>query len=104
MHHYVPCGKSSVSKAWKQLFPLLLLSTAALADDAALLRCRGIAEASARLACYDALPLTETEGKAGQAAAKQGSQPPTPEQFGLSIRRQLEQYAKLVKMSGAKVD
>jgi tripartite-type tricarboxylate transporter receptor subunit TctC len=28
----------------------------------------------------------------------------TPEQFGLSIQRQLEQYAKLVKMSGAKVD
>ena len=83
MHYYVPRGKSSVRKACKNLFPLLLLSTAALADDAALLRCRGIAEASARLACYDALPLTATEGKAGQAAAKQGSQPPTPEQFGL---------------------
>jgi hypothetical protein len=83
MHYYVPCGKSSVSKACKKLFPLLLLSTAALADDAALLRCRGIAEASARLACYDAVPLTATEGKAGQGAAKQGSQPPTPEQFGL---------------------
>jgi hypothetical protein len=83
MHFYVACGKSSVSKACKKIFPLLLLSSAALADDAALLRCRGIAEASARLACYDALPLTATEGKAGQAAAKQGNQPPTPEQFGL---------------------
>ena len=83
MHHYVLCGKSLVSKACKRLFPLLLLSSAALADDAALLRCRGIAEASARLACYDALPLTPGEGKAGQAAAKQGSQPPTAEQFGL---------------------
>ena len=28
----------------------------------------------------------------------------TPEQFGLSIRRQLEQDAKLVKLSGAKID
>ena len=28
----------------------------------------------------------------------------TPEQFGLSIRQQLEQYAKLVKISGAKLD
>ena len=28
----------------------------------------------------------------------------TPEQFGLSMRMQLEQYAKLVKISGAKVD
>jgi hypothetical protein len=83
MHYYVPCGKTSVSQACKKLFLLLLLSTAALADDAALLRCRGIAEASARLACYDALPLTATESKAGQGAAKQGSQPPTPEQFGL---------------------
>jgi hypothetical protein len=83
MHHYVLCGKSPASKAIKRLVPLLLLSSAALADDAALLRCRGIADAAARLACYDALPLTATEGRAGQAAAKQGSQPLTAEQFGL---------------------
>lgn len=84
MHHYVPCGKSSVSKAFKKLFPLLLLSSAALADDAALLRCRGIAEASARLACYDALPLTGSEGRAaGQGAASQRDLRPPPEQFGL---------------------
>ena len=83
MHYYILCGKSSVGKACKKLFPLLLLSSAALADDAALLRCRGIAEASARLACYDALPLTATEGKAGQAAAKPANQPLTAEQFGL---------------------
>ncbi|HEV8554556.1 MAG TPA: hypothetical protein VGR65_14430 [Casimicrobiaceae bacterium] len=83
MHHYVLCGKSPASKAIKRLVPLLLLSSAALADDAALLRCRGIAEASARLACYDALPLTASEGKAGQAAAKQADQPLTAEQFGL---------------------
>jgi hypothetical protein len=83
MHHYVLCGKSSVSKACKRLFPLLLLSSAALADDAALLRCRGIAEATARLACYDALPLTATEGKGGPAAAKEANQPLTAEQFGL---------------------
>ena len=83
MHRYVLCRKSSVSKAFKILFPLLLLSSAALADDAALLRCRGIAEASARLACYDALPLTPGDGKAGQAAAKQANQPLTAEQFGL---------------------
>ena len=82
MHHYVLSDKSSVSKLIK-LLPLLLLSSAALADDAALLRCRGIAEASARLACYDALPLTATDGKAGQAAAKPANQPLTAEQFGL---------------------
>jgi hypothetical protein len=49
MHHSFPYGKSSLSKVVKTLVPLLLLSSAALADDAALLRCRGIAEASARL-------------------------------------------------------
>jgi hypothetical protein len=83
MHHYFLCGKPSLSSVIKILVPLLLLSSAALADDAALLRCRGIAEASARLACYDALPLTAGEGSAGQAAAKQGNQPLPPEQFGL---------------------
>jgi hypothetical protein len=36
---------------------LLLISASALADDAALLRCRGIADPAARLACYDALPV-----------------------------------------------
>jgi hypothetical protein len=82
MHHYSLYAKSSLSKVIK-LVPLLLLSSAALADDAALLRCRGIADASARLACYDALPLTATEAKAGQAAGKPANQPLTAEQFGL---------------------
>jgi len=67
----------------KVLYILLLTSTAALADDAGLLRCRGIPEPSARLACYDALlptaaePKAATEVKPGRAAAS-----PT-EQFGL---------------------
>jgi len=48
----------------KSVFTLLLISTAALADDAAILRCRAIADPSARLACYDALPLPTPESKA----------------------------------------
>ncbi len=56
----------SVSNA--ALFLLLFMSGAALADDAALLRCRGIADASARLACYDALVLPSREGRAGEAS------------------------------------
>lgn len=36
---------------------LLLVSGAALADDAALLHCRGVADGPARLACYNAIPL-----------------------------------------------
>ena len=39
----------------KAILPLLLLSGAALADESGMLRCRGIAEPAARLACYDAL-------------------------------------------------
>jgi len=60
------------------LLALLLISTAARADDAGLLRCRAIADPTARLACYDALPVSVPE--APKAALPQ----PTPtEQFGL---------------------
>jgi hypothetical protein len=60
----------------KILLPLLLISTSVLADDAGLLKCRGIGDVSARLACYDALPVGEA--KTVQAAPRQ-----TPEQFGM---------------------
>lgn len=76
-------------------FLLLFTSGAVLADDAALLRCRGIADAAARLACYDALVLPSGEGKAGASsqdrlpvqAGPRASQQSLPqhaaEQFGL---------------------
>lgn len=53
---------------------LLLLLTAsvsgtALADDAAILRCRAIADVPARVACYDAMPLSATAVPAALAAA-----------------------------------
>ena len=83
----------------KPVLALLLISTAALADDAALQRCRGIADASARLACYDALPLAGAETKSELAKpgtppaavaetksepAKPGALPPQKaEEFGL---------------------
>lgn len=57
------------------LWPLLLISTSVLADDAGFSRCRGLSDATARLACYDALPVGEVKA---QAAPRQ-----TPEQFGL---------------------
>src|SRR5512142_2283637 len=46
----------------------LLASGAALGDDAALARCRAIADPGARLACYDALPPA-TEAKPGSPSA-----------------------------------
>jgi hypothetical protein len=41
----------------KALTLLLLVSGAALADDAAILKCRALPEAAGRLACYDAMPV-----------------------------------------------
>jgi hypothetical protein len=63
----------------KSVLLLLLVSSAALADDAALLRCRAIADPTARLACYDALPLNAAETAKAPAPPAQE----TPEQFGL---------------------
>jgi hypothetical protein len=42
-----------------KVLPLLLLfaSSAALADNSALLKCRALADTGARLACYDAIPV-----------------------------------------------
>jgi hypothetical protein len=41
----------------KSLTLLLFVSSAALADDGAVLKCRALPEAASRLACYDAMPL-----------------------------------------------
>ncbi|MBL0125793.1 MAG: hypothetical protein IPP88_25105 [Betaproteobacteria bacterium] len=48
----------------KLLFVLLTVSTGVLANDAGILRCRGIIDSTARLACYDALSVTVVEPKA----------------------------------------
>jgi hypothetical protein len=58
----------------KVLFLLLFISSAALANDAALLRCRGIADPTARLASYDALVLAPAVGKPGQDEVSQRQQ------------------------------
>lgn len=49
----------------KALLVLLFVSGSALADDAAMLQCRSIADVPARVKCYDAIPL----GAAAPAAA-----------------------------------
>lgn len=48
---------------------LLLLWTPAWADDAGLLRCRGLTDAAMRLACYDALPAGAAPVSASPAPA-----------------------------------
>lgn len=84
----------------KNLLPLLLLAStsgAALADTPAMLRCRVIAEAPARLACYDAIALPGIGSRAGWGAPLPGAAPaPAPgtpvapgspiQQFGLEDR------------------
>lgn len=87
----------------KTLLLLLFVSNVALADDAALLRCRAISDASARLGCYDALPVTTgSSGTAGlpanagklpaptavraQPSTAQPVPPPAQAQFGLEDR------------------
>jgi hypothetical protein len=54
----------------KSLLVLMLVSSAALADDGAMLRCRQLTDATARLSCYDAISLaTPAAAPAASAAA-----------------------------------
>lgn len=79
------------------LLVALLASGPAWSDDAGLLRCRGIADATARLACYDGLPLgtpgakvapapapAAPVGRAAPPAAAPKPAAPADSQFGLA--------------------
>lgn len=65
-----------MNKTMKALSLLLSISGSALASDAGILRCRGITEASARLACYDALvvPAASSPSSSAPAASVQQAQ------------------------------
>jgi hypothetical protein len=68
------------------LLALLAASSTALADDAALLKCRTLSDTATRVACYDAIPV----GGAGPAAAPAAAAR-TPEQnFGMEAVKQRE--------------
>jgi len=74
---------------------LLLLLTAsvsgtALADDAAILRCRAIADVTARVACYDAMPLSGAAAAApapAMATAAPAAVANPSKDFGLSAEK-----------------
>ncbi len=73
----------------KALFVLLFVSGSALADDAAMLQCRSIAEVPARVACYDAIPVGAAAPLAAPAVAvAAAAAAPTPQQreqaFGMA--------------------
>lgn len=76
--HTASAPQPTARNALKTLLLLLLISGPALANDAGLLKCGGIADATARLTCYDALMLSATKSKAGPHELRQ-----TPEQFGI---------------------
>jgi hypothetical protein len=72
----------------KRSVTLLLVSAGALplalADNAALQRCRDLRDAAARLACYDAIPLSASSSTAPSALPATAPQPAAA--FGLESR------------------
>ena len=70
----------------KQAFMFLLAGAclcAMAADDAALQRCRDVRDTAARLACYDAIPLSTAPAAPALGAA---AAPPPAASFGLESR------------------
>lgn len=63
---------------------LFLVPGAALGADAALLKCRAVADVAARVACYDAIPV----GAAKPAAALAPAPARSEENFGLEAVKQ----------------
>lgn len=82
----------------KLLLLSVFVSSAALADDAALLHCRTIADVGARVACYDAIPLASAGGAATGTATVAAAPTPvarTPEQnFGLPEQKKAAAVAE----------
>lgn len=72
---------------------LLLLSGAALADDAAILKCRSLADTGARLACYDAIQLGAKPAVASATATLAAAAPvlKKEENFGIEVKKQREE-------------
>jgi hypothetical protein len=61
----------------KALLVLLAVAGPAMADDAALLRCRAISNVPARVACYDAIPVAATTPAATATVAAPATAPAT---------------------------
>ncbi len=83
-HGNQPAWRNSITferMSMKALFLLLLVSGAAVADDAALLQCRSLGDVPSRVKCYDAIPLSGAARVAAPvAAAAAVVAAPTPQQ------------------------
>ena len=76
---------------------LLLASGSALADDAALLKCRTVSDIAARVACYDAIPVGVASPAAAAGTALAAAPARTPEQsFGLEVSKLREEQPQAV--------
>lgn len=75
---------------------LLLASGSALADDAALLKCRTIADVGARVACYDAIPVGAARPSAVATAGVAAPAARPEEHFGLEAVKQREAQPKSI--------
>jgi hypothetical protein len=69
----------------KALYLMLFVSGAALADDAAIVKCRALPDA-ARLACYDAIPVGAARASAAPAPAAAPVRAPVQD-FGMEMKR-----------------
>jgi len=80
---------------------LLFVSGAVLADDAAILKCRALPDTGARLACYDAIPVSTSPAAAAlrpAAPAAPAVPAATPEQrFGMEQTRPVETAPKSIE-------
>jgi hypothetical protein len=74
----------------KALYLLLLVSSTALADDAAILKCRALSDSASRVSCYDAIAVGATATAPATALSTPAK---TPDQaFGMeTVRQQIEQ-------------
>lgn len=76
---------------------LLLVSNAACADDAAILKCRTLADVGARVACYDAIPVGQKRSTpAPVASARQ-----TEESFGIEAVKQRQEQPQRIQSTVA---
>ncbi|WP_314443623.1 hypothetical protein [Massilia timonae] len=72
---------------------MLLASGSALANDAALLKCRAVSDVAARVACYDAIPLGAASPAAGAPVAAARAE----QNFGMEAVKQREEQPQSVQ-------
>ncbi len=77
---------------------LLLASGCALADDAAILKCRTVTDIAARVACYDAIPVGVARPAAAATPAVAAAPARTAEEnFGMEAVKQRETQPRSVQ-------